>query len=192
MNAPLVRAYAADNRFYGATIGIVTDNDDRDGLGRVKLRYPWFSEDMESGWARVAQPYAGSGFGFYWVPEVDTEVVVLFVQGDMRFPVVTGCLYNGVDNPPFSRSESTDPKVIQTKAGHRIFIEDMDGQQAIEIVDVNGNSVAWDTASNKITISSLGDISVEATGKLSLSGKTGVEISSPSTVTVTGQSIGLN
>ena len=192
MNAPVVRAFAADYRFYGATIGIVTDNDDPDGLGRVKLRFPWFSEDMKSDWARVAQPYAGNGFGFYWVPELETEVIVSFVQGDIRFPIVTGSLYNGKDSPAYSADSSTDPKVIQTKAGHCIYIEDQAGQEAIEITDLNGNSIAWDCANNTITISALGDIAVEAKGKLTLSGKTGVEISSPSTVTVKGSTIGLN
>jgi len=192
MTAP-VRAFDADKCFFGVAIGLVTDRDDPSGEGRVRLRYPWFSDDMTSEWARVAQPYAGNGFGFYWVPEVDSEVLVGFERGDMRFPVVLGGLYNGKDLPPFPLGASTDPKVIQTQAGHRILFEDKDGQQKIEIVDASGNnSITIDTTSSKISITASGDISVEASGKLTLSGQTGVEISSPAAVTVRGATIGLN
>jgi phage baseplate assembly protein V len=191
MTGSLTRAFEADQRYYGGSIGIVVANDDPRGEGRVRLRFPWFSEDMESDWVRVAQPYAGGGFGFYWVPEVETEVIVSFVQGDIRFPIVIGSLYNGQDKPAVARN-GRDPKVIRTKAGHRILIEDQAGQEKIEIVDAEGNSITIETTTNTITISALGNIAIKATGKLTMSGQGGVEISSSGAVTVRGTTIGLN
>ena len=192
MSAPLTRAFAADQRYYGGSIGIVVDNADPRGEGRVRLRFPWFSEEMESDWVRVAQPYAGNGFGFYWVPEIATEVIVSFVQGDIRFPIVIGSLYNGRDKPAVARN-GRDPKVIQTQAGHRILIEDQAGQEKIEIVDAQGNnSITIDTTTNTITITALGDVAVKATGRLTMSGDAGVEISSSGAVSIRGATIGLN
>jgi phage baseplate assembly protein V len=176
-------AQAANERFYGVVIATVTRNDDPDGLGRVKLEYPWLSACMETDWVRVAQPYAGGGYGFYWMPERHDEVLVAFMHGNAEDPVVVGGLYNGVDKPRYVRrgsqdNASEDPKVIQTKSGHRILLEDASGKQKIEIVDASGqNSVTIDTATNAITIKAQGDISVEATGQLNLSGLGGVKIS---------------
>lgn len=166
----------ADRRFFGVVIGLVTDNDDPQNLGRVKLNFPWFSDAMTTEWCRVAQPYAGNGYGFYWIPEVDDEVAVTFMHGDMRIPIVIGSLYNGQDRPTFTRN-GRDPKVILTKAGHRILLEDKDGQQKIEIIDASGNnSIVIDTTQNSISVSAQGDIKVEASGRLTLTGQAGVTI----------------
>lgn len=181
----------ADQRFFGVVVALVTDNVDPENIGRVKVTFPWFSDSMTSEWCRVAQPYAGNGYGFYWIPEIDDEVVVAFMHGDMRIPIVIGSLYNGVDRPPFTRN-GRDPKVIQTKAGHRILLEDKGGQEKIEIINSSGNSIVIDTTANSISITAQGDISVEAQGQLTLSGNSGVSISSPATVTVRGQMIELN
>jgi phage baseplate assembly protein V len=167
---------AADQRYFGVVVGLVTDNADPDNQGRVKLTFPWFSDAMITEWCRVAQPYAGNGYGFYWVPEIDDEVVVAFMHGDMRIPIVVGGLYNGLDRPPFSRN-GRDPKVIVTRSGHRILLEDNAGQQQIEIVDASGNnSIVIDTVANSISLTARGDITVHATGQLSLSGDAGVKI----------------
>ena len=81
-----------DGRITGVVIGIVTNNNDPDRLGRVKVRFPWLSGSTESHWARVATPMAGNGRGLYFLPEVDDEVLVLFERGDVRFPFVIGAL----------------------------------------------------------------------------------------------------
>ncbi len=98
-------AARVDQRIYGVVIGIVTNVNDKDGLGRVEIRLPWYANGYRR-WARIAQMYAGDGYGSTWVPEVDGEVLVLFAHGDMRWPFVVGCLYNPVDRPPESRTSS--------------------------------------------------------------------------------------
>ena len=180
------RSRSTDNRFYGVVEALVESNADPEQEGRIKVSYPWFSGEMVSEWCRVAQPYAGPGYGAYFVPEVGDEVLVAFVHGDMRLPVVVGGLYNGQDKPPVARN-GQDPKYIQTKAGHKILMEDASGQQKIEIIDASGrNSVVIDTQANRITIQGHADVTVEAaTGRLVLRGATGVEISSDATVDVT-------
>ncbi len=67
---------AANDRIYGLVIGIVTDNNDPDNIGRVKVKFPWLGDDVESWWARIAAPGAGPDYGIVWVPQVNDEVLV--------------------------------------------------------------------------------------------------------------------
>ncbi len=87
-------------RAYGVAAGIVTNNQDPDGLGRVRIRFPWLSDDNETDWARIATMMAGSGRGSFFLPEVGDEVLVAFEHGDINHPFVIGMLWNGVDTPP--------------------------------------------------------------------------------------------
>ena len=88
------------NRFFGVTLGLVTNNQDPEKLGRIKVKFPWLSDEDESNWARIITPMAGDDRGMFFLPEVDDEVLVAFEQGDMRFPFVLGSLWNGQDKPP--------------------------------------------------------------------------------------------
>ncbi len=197
----VARARSTDRRFYGVAEALVEENVDPENEGRVKVCFPWFSGEMVSEWCRVCQLYAGSDFGAYFVPEVGTEVLVAFVHGDMRLPVVLGGLYNGMDKPPSARNGS-DPKYVQTKAGHKIVIEDASGSQSISIVDASGeNSIVIDTEANKITISAQADIEIAAaSGAITMNGSTGISLSSDAnidiqasgSVNVSGSTINLN
>ncbi len=91
---------AMTNRIYGVVIGTVTNNQDRDNLGRVKVTFPWLNDNDEGYWARLATPMAGGDRGIYFLPEVHDEVLVIFEHGDVRFPYIIGSLWNGRDRPP--------------------------------------------------------------------------------------------
>jgi len=177
----LINASPARNgRILGVVAGVVTNNKDPDKLGRVKVRFPWLSDTDESWWARVASPMAGKDRGVFFLPEVDDEVLVLFEHGDPRFPYVIGALWNG-STPPFLTNDDgkNDKRVIRSRSGHTITLNDKDGEETIEIVDKTGdNSVVISSKDNKLTISASSDISItSANGKVSLSGK-GIELTS--------------
>jgi len=73
----------------GLALGVVVDTDDPEGLGRVKLQFPWFDDgETTTEWVRVALPPGADPSSFR--PEVDDEVVVGFDLGDMRLPIVLG------------------------------------------------------------------------------------------------------
>jgi type VI secretion system secreted protein VgrG len=75
-----------------------------DDYGRVKVHFHWDrrpSDENSSCWIRVMQPIAGPGFGHIWLPRVGQEVIVQFLEGDPDRPVITGCLYNHVNHPPY-------------------------------------------------------------------------------------------
>ena len=80
-------------------LGIVTNNDDPRGLGRVRVRYPALDDDLEGAWARIASTSAGSERGLMMLPVVGEEVLVGFEHDDTRRPYVLGSLFNGTDKP---------------------------------------------------------------------------------------------
>ena len=168
------------HRIYGVVVGLVTNNQDPDGLGRVKVKFPWLSDEDESHWARVAAPMAGNDRGAYFLPEVEDEVLVAFEHGDPRFPYVVGALWNGKDVPPAKNDDGkNNVRVIKSRSGHVIRLTDEDGKEKIEIVDKSEkNSLVVDTAANTITITSDKDIVLSASkGAIKLDAKT-IEIKS--------------
>jgi phage protein D/phage baseplate assembly protein gpV len=80
-------------------VGVVTNNNDPDQMGRVRVKYPSLSDSEESAWARIATPSAGNARGILMLPQPDEEVIVGFEHGDTRRPIVVGSLFNGRDKP---------------------------------------------------------------------------------------------
>lgn len=181
---------AIASRIYGVVIAIVTNNQDPEGLGRVKVTFPWLSDEDESYWARLAVPMAGSERGMYFLPEVEDEVLVAFEQGDVRFPYVVGGLWNGKDVPPSNNDNGqNDIRVIRSRSGHVIRLNDEEGKETIEIIDKSEqNSLIFDTASNTISIETQGDITLSAPqGTIKLDAQT-IEIKSSADSTVEASS----
>ncbi|MCA9559239.1 MAG: hypothetical protein H6704_02570 [Myxococcales bacterium] len=154
------------NRPAGAVIGIVTNNTDPQGWGRVKVRFPWLHDDEESHWARIAQPYAGPGRGSFWLPEVGDEVVVVFDRDTPDHPYVLGGVWNGQDKvpPPGNPDGKNNHKVWRTRNGHQVVFDDTDGGEKITLIDgVSERSLVIDVAADRITITAEpGDITFEA------------------------------
>lgn len=162
-------------RIYGVVIGLVTNNRDPEKLGRVKVRFPWLSETDESDWARITTPMGGKTGGFYCLPEVDDEVLVVFEQGDPRYPYILGGLWNRQDKPPETNENGeNEHRVIRSRSGHEIRFNDTQQEEKIIIVDQSGkNKLTLDTTENTITITSEKDITLSAPkGTIKLSAQT--------------------
>jgi phage baseplate assembly protein V len=182
----LVTPVAQHDRFYGVVVGIVTNNQDPDGLHRVKVRFPWLSNDLESNWARVAAPMTGKDRGTYFLPEVDDEVLVAFEHGQVDHPFVVGSLWNGRDGAPESNSDGqNNHRTIKSRSGHVLRFNDKSGGETIEIIDKTGsNKIVIDSARNTITIQAQSDITIKsATGKLTMQAN-GIEMKSQMGVSV--------
>jgi uncharacterized protein involved in type VI secretion and phage assembly len=198
------------HRIHGAVVGVVTNNQDPDKLGRVKVKFPWLSDADESAWARITSPMAGGDRGIFCLPEVDDEVLVLFEQGDVRFPYVVGSLWNGKDLPPSDNADGKNNlRMIKSRSGHMIRLNDEDGKEMIEIIDkTEKNSITIDTSKNTITITTDKDITLSASNgtikldaqkielKSSASTKieasAGMDIKASGTMNVKGATINLN
>lgn len=173
--SPFARAAAADQRIYGVVHGLVVDVADPDAIGRVKISLPWYASGYEQ-WARVAQLYAGDGFGSTWIPDIGCEVLIAFAHGDMRFPYVLACLHSNVDPPPVSRTASTDIKTLRTRAGSELSFDE--GEGIIDLKTPGGASIRLEEKAGAITLTSAKkidlkapEISIDASKKVTIRGR---------------------
>lgn len=151
-------AIRAETRYYGKYRGKVTDNADPLSLGRVKANVPRLLDAEETGWALPAFPYGGiSEQGFFFVPDIDANVWIEFEGGELSYPIWTGVFFSSGDVP-----ESAQPaqKVLKTKSGHKIVLDD--DANTLEITDSNGNSIKMDSSAIKVTAGNATKIVIEA------------------------------
>ena len=160
------RAQTTDNRFFGVVEGLVVDVFDPDKEGKIKVRFPWFDDDMVTEYCRVCQLYAGNGYGALFVPEVGDEVLIGFIHGDMRLPIILGGLYNGKDKPSSNREKTQDQKLIRTKAGHEIVFDDH--KKTLTIKTPAGHTLELDDDPKKVTLKTASGQSVVLDGSSSM------------------------
>ena len=168
---------------WGIAIGLVTNNRDPDGLGRVKVRYPWLADHEESTWARMATPMAGPDKGLFCLPEINDEVLVGFEHGNIHRPYVLGTLWNGKDHPPsrndqvVGRDGKVNQRILRSRSGHQIILDDTDGREQIIIRDrTEQNEIVIDSQRNDMTIKVKGNLSIEADGEISIHSKKDLSI----------------
>jgi uncharacterized protein involved in type VI secretion and phage assembly len=156
-------------RVHEAVIGVVTDNKDPDKLGRVKI--PILSDKDTTWWAQIVMIGAGKNRGWFFLPEIDDEVLVMFEHGDMERPVVIGALWNGKDKPPDKNPGGNPRRVIKSRSGSKVIFDDDKNQLIIE--DGAGiGRITFDAEANKVTLQSLkGDVCIQApTGEVLIKG----------------------
>ena len=144
---------------YGKYRGIVTDTNDPNNLGRVKVRVPELLGRVETGWALPSSSYGGNDQGFFAVPAQQTGVWVEFEAGDLSRPLYGGSWWAS-NQPP--NSATPDQKVLKTSSGHTITLDDTQGSESIEITDKNGAKIVLDQNGLELT---KGNNSVKLTGQ---------------------------
>lgn len=164
-------------------VGIVTNNEDPENMGRVKVKFPTITEDHSSNWARVVSMGAADGRGFDCLPEINDEVLVAFEHGDIHRPYILGGVWNGEDAPPNKVDKNVqDGKVrlrtIQTRTGHRVqFIEeDGDTKAGVMIQTKGGHEIYLNDSDGKISITSTGDLSLDAAGSVDIKASADINI----------------
>ncbi|MEM1074130.1 MAG: type VI secretion system tip protein TssI/VgrG [Pseudomonadota bacterium] len=88
-----------------------------DAEGRVKVRFFWDGDAQASAFLRVAEPFAGKGYGTQFTPRVGHEVLVSFLHGDPDAPVITGQVYNSKNKPPFATKDTTKSGIVSKLEG---------------------------------------------------------------------------
>ncbi len=169
-------------QFKGVCTAVVIDNVDPDNSGRVKVRLGQLSGPGEKGsetWARIATLMAGDNRGTWFIPDVKDEVLVAFEAGDLRRPYVIGALWNGTNSPPETMDANNTKKLLRSRSGVKITLDDqsgqesflvetpggqrlmlMDGPGAVEITDSNGNSVKLETTG--VTVTATAKVTINA------------------------------
>ncbi len=151
--------------------GIVLDNADPDGMGRIKVQFNWQKPmGTATPWIKMLTPYAGSDKGFYMIPEIGEEVLVGFESDNPERPYVLSAAYNQSQNSSFADADN-NLKAIKTRSGHIIELNDTDGGEIITIKDKNENIFTIDTVKNDITINANNNITLNAVETIQLSAK---------------------
>lgn len=165
-------------RIAGVVTGLVINNVDPDGQGRVQVSFPWLGGQNESYWAPVATLMSGGKRGAWFMPEIGDEVLVSFLQQDVSHPFIIGFLWNGVDTPP---TTDTHLRTIHSVNGHEVQIYDppiSSGDQGyIRIQYARGNGIT-----NKVEINNTSIV---------IQSDSAVMIQAP-TVTINGRPVALS
>ncbi|QJD88164.1 hypothetical protein HH215_15175 [Cohnella herbarum] len=181
----------------GVMVATVTNNQDPNGLNRVKLKFPLRENEHETDWAPITSLMSGSSMGTLFVPEVGDEVLVAFLLGNMNQPFVIGSLWNKNKKPP-AKDEKNNIRKIYSRAGHELIFDDtenagkvtlktkqgikleIDDQnekitlgtksdaQSIVMAGSSAGTVTIKSGANKITIDNKGDIKIESTKEITL------------------------
>ena len=125
----------------GVVEGIVLDNKDPEGIGRILVQYVWLPNETQTAWARMSTPMAGKNMGWVIYPEPDDEVLLDFVNGDVNEPVILGSLFNGKDTPPFDNADgNNDLRIFHSRNLHMLEMEDKSGSERISIYSTDNKT----------------------------------------------------
>ncbi len=164
----------------GVVIALVTDVKDPDNQGRVKLKFPWLSDDYVSDWARVAYQGAGKRRGWIAMPEVGDEVLVAFELQDFDRPMVLGGLYNGIDTMPPGPNDLVDGgsgainrRSLVSREGHRIDLLDQTGsKEGVRLATEDEKlEILIDKTNTTITVKADGTVLIEGSRGITLDAK---------------------
>lgn len=152
------KAFQEDNPFMP---GIVTDNRDPECLGRVRVQLDLLSPGCVSPWYPMGGRWTGGGQGLWSLPDIGTQVLVVFPDGDKRHGIVLGSLYDEKHLPPKTSPEKkADSMLLQTR-NHRIEITDDAGKEGISIESAAGKMRCVLDKKNGIQIANeLGNIKI--------------------------------
>jgi len=170
--AQIHQAESESGKVFEPVIGIVTDNKDPSKLGRVKLKLMILSDKDTTLWCPIIMQGAGKNRGWFFIPEVEDEVLVMFEQGDINRPLVVGALWGGKDKPPDKNPGPNPRKVIKSRQGSKVTFDDEKNKIIIE--DGTGKGIiTFDAEKNKVIIEALkGDVCFQSpTGDMQIVAK---------------------
>ena len=207
----------------GLQIGLVTALEgDPDGEHRVQVRLPVIDPESAGTWARLSTLDAGEERGTFYLPEIEDEVLVGFVNDDPRDAVILGMLHSSAKPPPFEAADDNHEKGYVSRSGMQIRFHDdektitistpegnqlllSEDESSVQIDDQNGNQVLLNgdgisiAAEGDLNLSASGDVNitgsnvtVEAQSAFAASGSSGAEVTSDGSTTIKGSAVMIN
>jgi uncharacterized protein involved in type VI secretion and phage assembly len=190
----LLAAYTPEMLASAAYLGTVVNVQDPLNLSRVQVRVyavDGIADQDSPVWARVVVPFAGANRGAFFIPDVGDEVLVSYLSGDPRFPVVLGGMWNGSAAPPETLpGDSVDRWTITGKAGTRIAIVEASSGPTISfttpggltgtMADAAGGSIEFsNNLQTSVKIDTSGVTINAPTGTVQITAATGVNVTAP-------------
>jgi uncharacterized protein involved in type VI secretion and phage assembly len=190
----------------GVSVAVVTDNQDPDRLGRVRVRFR--AGRRREAWARVAAPMAGKERGICFLPEIEDEVLVAFENGDPAQPYVIGALWSRRDPPPETNADGrNDRRLIRSRKGHQLTFDDgeagavdlrlNDGRRirlddrAVTIDDGKGNAISIESDSGTLRIRSTRALELSAP-EVSIDASSSMELRTAGRLVLKGALVEIN
>jgi phage protein D len=190
----LVSARTEPSWRHSVVVGVVTNNNDPDGIGRVRVSYPVLGDEHEGWWARLTGPAAGTSRGLMMVPQPGDEVLVAFEHGDEERPYVVGSVWNGTAkpgeklvHPDGSFSMRSDKQVLveaaeaMTLTGDKDFTVSVAGSAKITTSERSGDGPPGD-----VTIDAKGNANVKAGTAISVEAGTAATVEASTDATLKG------
>lgn len=190
-------------------IGQVTNVDDPQSHGRVRVKFPALDEDHEGWWARVASMAATGARGVSMSPLVGDEVIVGFEHGDERRPIVLGALWNGSSPPgalarnagggsgkPDGSLNINSEKAVTVKAKNELDFDaekhklKTSGEAKLDIgaaYDLKAGS-GITVKGTSVKVNADGSIELSGQGQVKISGAS-IDVSATGTVKISGASV---
>ena len=166
-----------------------------DPLGRVKVQFHWDQlgkkDESSSCWVRVSQIWAGAGWGAMHIPRIGHEVIVDFLEGDPDRPIITGRVYNGVNQPPYTLTDNKTQSGIKSRSTpggtpanfNEIRFEDLKGKEEL-YVQAERNQTVHVKASRSLSVGGSETISVGGTRTTTVTKKDTVKLLDEHNMTV--------
>ena len=185
-----------------------------DEYGRIKVQFHWDqigqNNETSSCWIRVAQNWAGAGWGGFALPRIGQEVVVSFLEGDPDRPLVTGCVYNGANTVPYALPDGQDRSTLKSRSTpsadgfNEIRLDDKAGSEELFIqaqkdlnVTVLNNSATTVKSDHGLTVQegnstitvSKGNLTIEVTGNVSIKASGTMSLEATGALTIKGATV---
>ena len=194
----LSQGASAADRINGVAVALVSDNDDPEQAGRVRVSLPWLSADAVSDWARIAAPGAGKDSGVVWLPDVGDEVLVAFELGDLSRPIVIGGLWNGKDTIPFDYGADLDAGSVtyrgfKSRTGHKFSFRESSSDSSIHLETANGKvTIVLDDTNQEIRIETEGKLTIDAKQDVQIKAGGSMKLEATGQMTIKGATVAIN
>lgn len=190
-------------------VGVVTNTDDPDKLGRVRVAYPTLDDGHEGWWARIVAPGAGVGRGLLTLPLVGDEVLVAFEHGSDQHPYVIGSVYNGQAKPgellttdgsyywasskamTFTAADKVDltaseALTLKSTGNATLTTKPGDDEKAPGDIEISSKGAVAISSETETSVSPTGDLTLSAGAAGTLSAQTSLTVSATESATVSG------
>lgn len=183
---------------YGLQTGTVKKIDaDPDSAYRIQVNVPSIDNEGEGLWARMVHFYATGDAGSFFIPEVEDEVILGFLNNDPRFAVILGMVYNAKKKPAYEIDKKNPKKAIVSKEKIKIEFDDKDkiltfitpGENKIVIDDKAKGITIQDQHENQMVTSKDGILIKDKSGNKIEMTSSGITIKTSKDITIDGKNI---
>ncbi|NNM22553.1 MAG: Rhs element Vgr protein, partial [Flavobacteriaceae bacterium] len=176
----------------GLQTGIVQKIDsDPDKEFRVQVAIPILGADGDYVWARLSSFYTGSGFGAYFMPEINDEVILGFMNDDPRFPVILGSVFSSSISPSETPEEKNNIKTLLTRTGMQLKFDEEN--KVITVLTPGGNTMVFSDADNGITITDQNSNQIEMNDSgITVDSKSSLTLQAATDVTIKGATVSVS